>query len=688
MKLLYRELLGFVHFRVFWVKNKKKSFNQNMIQHWFFFVQVLLSFQHLNSVNVLSARRKKFIHLESDIAYPGPISAEPPLARPNNTGCKIELFQNITFRHFGDLYSQNFSLPTDCRYPWSKVILDVHGSVKGVQFDRYGAIWINEIEVLRTTTPEPNAAGINWQIEKDISLYADYYLSEFLSNGNLTAFISIPSNVGPVYTGIIYVDVSITFYQSNLEFPADNKNSPLVIPLTRAPQNNLFNSMHLNSNQSFSYPFSLPSSSMNARSLIADVYLSPHGCEEFYFSNLPTANASEFGSCGGGSYRELQIYIDETIFAGSIIPFPVIYTGGANPLLWISLTGIMSFDIPSYQIDLSPFLNLLVNTTVNHTIRFTVLNNNPQGNWFLDAALLVMRGEEKYVSLVPNKKPITVNMKNEMIEDSGMIIENNHVFPLIYFLANNSRSYQISSDLTYSNGERIRRIVRSQSTTQNRNSFPNENTMITQQTIMETKESITIYSDRRMEKQTTVSYYPFSMNDYYAEDATTMELAANINYSYHKNICWKSYPPPLFGKPTTTTTAIAQPIIVYEMNWFNQMSSNALYNRSLDHKTGYKYRNSAKETFLIRSKYSLAPSSMGRNESWTSLSLKKSPLAQEPATNNSNYRVCYHQNYQTNGGTVTGRSVQSKVNDSCLYPHRISFCKYGLCQLADFLPLH
>jgi len=42
------------------------------------------------------------------------------------------------------------------------------------------------------------------------------------------------------------------------------------------------------------------------------------------------------------------VFVDGQLSAIAM-PFPVIYTGGINPLLWRPLTGMMSFDIPSHR---------------------------------------------------------------------------------------------------------------------------------------------------------------------------------------------------------------------------------------------------------------------------------------------------------------------------------------------------
>ena len=90
---------------------------------------------------------------------------------------------------------------------------------------------------------------------------------------------------------------------------------------------------------------------------------------------------------GGGSYRQIEVYIDGQL-AGLAYPFPVIYTGGINPLLWRPLTGIYSFNSPPYTFDLTPFAGVM-NDMEEHTISINVVDNNAQGSWFVDPVLLL-----------------------------------------------------------------------------------------------------------------------------------------------------------------------------------------------------------------------------------------------------------------------------------------------------------
>lgn len=123
-----------------------------------------------------------------------------------------------------------------------------------------------------------------------------------------------------------------------------------------------------------------------------DLYASGHGCEEFWYSNVPDDVGEQYGICGGGTYREIRLTVDGFL-AGILYPFPVVYTGGINPLLWRPMTGIQSFNIPPYSFDLTPFVGSWnSNNRVDdetHTFEITVYGNNDQGSWFVDPVLLL-----------------------------------------------------------------------------------------------------------------------------------------------------------------------------------------------------------------------------------------------------------------------------------------------------------
>ena len=92
---------------------------------------------------------------------------------------------------------------------------------------------------------------------------------------------------------------------------------------------------------------------------------------------------------GGGSFREVVVSLDGNV-VGAVWPFSVIYTGGVNPLLWRPITGIGSFDLPSYDIEVTPLLGTLLDGK-SHSVGFSV--SNAMNVWFVDANLHLCLGQ-------------------------------------------------------------------------------------------------------------------------------------------------------------------------------------------------------------------------------------------------------------------------------------------------------
>jgi len=55
---------------------------------------------------------------------------------------------------------------------------------------------------------------------------------------------------------------------------------------------------------------------------------------------------------GNGAFIEVMDFIDG-IIVGVVWPLPIIYTRGINALFWHPVTGIGTFDLPSYEIEVT-----------------------------------------------------------------------------------------------------------------------------------------------------------------------------------------------------------------------------------------------------------------------------------------------------------------------------------------------
>lgn len=314
-----------------------------------------------------------------------PIMVTPPLDIVPEEGMDSCTFNILTgdCSSYYEVTMGDLIIPSKCANEknWERVVLDFSASQKGIQFDRTGGIWIGDIEVLRTTTPEPDSPGIFWSIKKDITEYRQYIQANM--DKGLKTFVSIPNNIDSTYTGVPVFTLSMTIFISP-ETGSNVPSAPLVIPLTNASRNSFpWNEMTLVGTNNFTYDVTLPN---NGTELWLEILADPHGCEEFYYTNSDTDSSS---TCGGGVYREIQVYVDD-IFAGTTYHFPVVYTGGINFFCWEPVVGIMAFDIPPKRFDLTPFLHFF-NDGKKHTISMKVLGNNVNGGgyWFLDALLLV-----------------------------------------------------------------------------------------------------------------------------------------------------------------------------------------------------------------------------------------------------------------------------------------------------------
>jgi len=312
-----------------------------------------------------------------------PISI-PPGAR--------EICSQVLLQHtFGNTINdpptlRSYTPPAHCAaQPWSLVVLRWHATCKGRQFDRISAVWLSGVEIFRTCTAEPTLQGIVWTVEKDVTRFASLFREPQL------LALELANVVDDTYTGIYNVTLSAHFYGGGKP-PRDGASkenyggiADVIIPFAEtSPLNGGYWFQLQNASDVQTQQIKVP---RNAYRAVLEICVSFHGDDEFWYTNPPNifleANNLTGQIAGNGTFREVLVSIDG-LLAGVVYPFPVFYTGGVDPYFWRPISAIGSFVLPSYDVDVTPFLAKLVNGRP-HSFAVTVTNALPY--WLLSANL-------------------------------------------------------------------------------------------------------------------------------------------------------------------------------------------------------------------------------------------------------------------------------------------------------------
>lgn len=307
------------------------------------------------------------------VNYQNPITAEMPVQTPPTQSCTVTLATDYVTNDPSGApqdYHGTFTPPANCPGPWAQVVLHFTGQEAGRQYDRAGDITFGGAQIFFTSTPEPDPNGITWHTEKDVTEYS----SLFTPGQQYT--ISVPNYVNSLDTGVMHISASLTFYEPDASHPAPNVPNKVVGLGTQ----------YASDSSTLDFPVSqLPT---NLTRAVLEVYPKGNACEEFWYGGLPdsfVAAHPNAGLCGGGPYREIDASLDGTP-AGATIPYPNIFTGGVNPLLWRPIPAVDAFNLPPRTIDLTPFVGSLVDGGA-HTVGLSVAN--AQSYWGLTPNLLL-----------------------------------------------------------------------------------------------------------------------------------------------------------------------------------------------------------------------------------------------------------------------------------------------------------
>ncbi|KXN89258.1 Peptide-N4-(N-acetyl-beta-glucosaminyl)asparagine amidase A [Leucoagaricus sp. SymC.cos] len=329
---------------------------------------------------------------------------------PNNVQSKY--YSNLEKRGFVDVWKGGdrtarvrtlLCPPTDCGEPgtWAAITLNFTVTSNGTQFDRLGIFTFQNVEIWRTSTPEPTRGdGIIWTYIKDVTRYTPLFAKPgtfILQLDNL-----IQDNLDGVYSTVLHA----TYYASSPRHPAA-KQSDLIVPLSTL-QNDTGNEASVPpgfsvsfTSESRSCQYSLISDleidvtlPQNTVEVYAELYASGNGNEEFWYFNVPDqflADIPQGLALGQGPFREVRLLIDGQV-AGVSLPYATIFTGGITPPCWRPITSYGAIDLPTYFLDVTPFVPLLVDGKA-HNFTIDVVSaeadHTTLQNWFVSGNLQV-----------------------------------------------------------------------------------------------------------------------------------------------------------------------------------------------------------------------------------------------------------------------------------------------------------
>jgi hypothetical protein len=246
----------------------------------------------------------------------------------------------------------------------------------------------------RTCTAEPVWSGIHFTFSKDVTAFKS------LLESPQSLVVDIGNYVVGPYNGSFNATLSIELY--NVVSPQRSLIPDKIIPLSKPVTEQISGYFSL-PNDNTSVTISIPD---NSSHVSLEVFASGNGQEEFWYSNIPEEYVDTFGAwnisfLGQGSFREIVVSIDD-MPVGVVWPYEVVFTGGICPGFWRPIVGHRTFDLPSYSIDLTPYIDYLQHGI--HRIQFSI-NGQPNTlqNWFVSGHLRVWcSNPTNATTLLPN----------------------------------------------------------------------------------------------------------------------------------------------------------------------------------------------------------------------------------------------------------------------------------------------
>jgi Peptide N-acetyl-beta-D-glucosaminyl asparaginase amidase A len=338
------------------------------------------------------------------------VTADPLVPRPHKKPCVVPLFSNFQFAFFSQTdQTFNFTPPSDCDGPWSKVVLEINFSENaGVQFDRTASLYVANTNLYFGTTPEPLQNDTNtWHVERDVTDYSALFTSGQTGTmvlQNCTTDCPPPFNTE--LNGVFTVSADLQFYpgEEHRDHDRQTETPDVILPLEQPNGSGGVSlpAILTSPTAQLSGTFTLPTNV--ERAYLDVVSQSQSNDEQWYacFPNDQSAINALFG-CGNTDFRETEITIDGQP-AGIAPVSPWVFTGFI-PDQWIPTPAAQTLEFVPFRVNLTPFAALLSDGNP-HTVAMSIFNDD---NYFsvTGSLLLFLDKGSKQVTGALTKNTLT-----------------------------------------------------------------------------------------------------------------------------------------------------------------------------------------------------------------------------------------------------------------------------------------
>lgn len=484
---------------------------------------------------------------------------QPPVVPLSAKQCTVLVLQRDFAFSFGLPEIVQLTPPIDCGPPgsWAAVTLNLTVTSNGTQFDRLGTFTFQNTEIWRTSTSQPlDSHEIIWTYVKDVS----QFIPLFSKPG---AFIfQLDNLITGELDGIFSTTVHATYHASSDQNPPA-KQADLIIPLSSL-LNNTGNQAYVP--PAFNINVTLP---RNAVALYTELMASGSADDEFWYGNTPNEFMPNFppnSTNGQGPFREIRLLIDGRV-AGVVFPYPVIFTGGIAPSLWSPISAYGAHDLPSYFLDVTPFVPLLTDGC-SHQFTIDVVSAESDhaipNNWFVSGTLQVVTDRSSI--------PTTGEMKvYDVLPYAKSLISGSVQSDEISVTVSSTRKIHIESDIQTGGGESIHVVWTQEYSYQNEQQYYNYKSNTTHQVVKQTTVGKAVGFHNNNLVVVDDFSYPLDVDNVILDDQQSISTS-RVAHKYDRTVL----PSPLRLQTSINSTQIADGI--YELHPSGNFGNGTSYN--------------------------------------------------------------------------------------------------------------